>query len=238
MPSRISVAGIPVAVTRKKIKNIHLSVYPPDGQVRLSAPVRITEDTLRVFLIAKVGWIHAQQKKLREVQRETVRDFVDRESHFVWGGRFLLKIVEVAAPPTISVQGRQLVVQIRSDSSRDFREASVHAWYRQQIRDAAEPLITIWEKKLNVRCKGLFVQRMKTRWGSCNTANKTIRLNSELAKKPKECLEYIIVHELIHLIESSHNKRFQDLMSTYLPNWVTLRNQLNATPMAFSDWKY
>lgn len=238
MSKKIVVAGIQVTVTRKKIKNVHLSVYPPNGVVRMSAPLRMSDETLRVFLVAKVGWIRSQQKKLQDAQRESPREYIDRESHYLWGSRLLLKVKEEAVPATVEAKARQLLLRIRPGSTLESREAVVHAWYRDQVRSASEPLIAKWEKKLNVRANSLFIQKMKTKWGSCNTAKKNIRLNTELGKKPRECLEYIVVHELVHLLEPSHNAKFQELMETHLPNWRALRSQLNSSPLAYSDWKY
>ena len=238
MPEKIVVAGIQVAVTRKKIKNVHLSVYPPNGVVRMSVPSRMTDETLRVFLVAKVGWIRSQQKKLQEAQRETLREYVNRESHYLWGARLLLSVKEEAVPATVEVKSRQMILHIRPGSTPESRETVVNAWYRDQVRDAAMPLIAKWEKKLTVRVNTLFVQKMKTRWGSCNTTKRNIRLNTELGKKTKECLEYIVVHELIHLLEPSHNARFQELMDTNLPHWRVLRSQLNSSPLAYEDWQY
>ena len=238
MPTKIVVAGIPVTVTRKKIKNVHLSVYPPNGAVRMSAPLRMSDETLRVFLVSKVSWIRSQQKKLQEAERETLREYVNRESHYLWGVRLLLSVKEEAAPAIVEVKSRQMILRIRPRSTMESREAVVDAWYRDQVRNAAKPLITKWEKKLNVRANTLFVQKMRTKWGSCNTTKRNIRLNTELGKKPKECLEYIVVHELIHLLEPSHNARFQELMDTNLPNWRVLRSQLNSSPLAYEDWQY
>jgi predicted metal-dependent hydrolase len=238
MPEKIVVAGIQVLVIRKKIKNVHLSVYPPNGVVRMSAPLRMSDETLRVYLVAKIGWIRSQQKKLQEAQRETAREYIDRESHYLWGSRLLLKIKEEAVPATVEVKSRQMILRVRPGSTMESREAVVHAWYREQVRRAAEPLIAKWETKLKVRSNSLFIQKMKTKWGSCNTTKKNIRLNTELGKKPKECLEYIVVHELVHLLEPSHNARFQELMDRNLPNWRALRSQLNSSPLAHLDWKY
>lgn len=236
--SKKIVAGIHVSITRKKIKNVHLSVYPPYGAVRLSAPLRMSDETLRVFLVAKVGWIRSQQKKLQEAQRESPREYIDRESHYLWGSRLLLKVKEEAAPAIVEAKARQMILRVRPGSTYESREAVVHAWYRDQVRGAAEPFIAKWEKRLNVRANSLFIQKMKTKWGSCNTAKKNIRLNTELGKKPKECLEYIVVHELVHLLEPSHNAKFQVLMDTHLPNWRALRSQLNSSPLAHEDWQY
>ena len=204
----------------------------------MSAPLRMSDETLRVFLVAKVGWIRSQQTKLQEAQRESPREYIDRESHYLWGSRLLLKVKEEALPTTVEVKSRQLILQIRPGSTLESREAVVNAWYRDQVRRVAEPFMAKWEKKLNVRANSLFIQKMKTKWGSCNTAKKNIRLNTELGKKPKECLEYIVVHELVHLLEPSHNAKFQELMDTHLPNWQALRSQLNSSPLAHSDWKY
>lgn len=238
MPRKLVVAGISVTVTRKKIKNVHLSVYPPKGAVRMSAPLRMNDETLRVFLVAKVGWIRAQQKKLQETQRETLREYINRESHYLWGARLLLSVKEESALATVEVKSRQMILRVRPGSTLESREAVVYAWYRDQVRDVAAQYITKWEEKLKVHVNTLFVQKMKTKWGSCNTSKKNIRLNTELGKKPKECLEYIVVHELIHLLEPSHNARFQELMDINLPNWRRLRSQLNSSPLAHEDWQY
>ena len=193
----------------KDIKNIHLSVYPPAGRVRISAPLRMSLDTIRVFAISKLGWIKQQQQKLREQERETPREYLDRESHYVWGKRYLLKMVEIDEPPSRRTEAQpDAATGASRHRSRRTKQAIVDAWYREQLKEAALPLIAKWEPLLGVKVRKLFVQRMKTKWGSCNPASASIRLNTDLAKKPRECLEYIVVHEMVHLLEPTHNKRF------------------------------
>ena len=210
-------------VVRKDIKNVHLSVYPPTGRVRISAPARMSLDTIRVFAISKLGWIRQQQKKLREQERETPREYLDRESHYVWGRRVLLKVVEEDEPPQRAATSSTLLLRVRPGTDEATREAVVEDWYRQLLKAAVPPLIATWEPRLGVKVNGFFVQQMKTKWGSCNPTARTIRLNTELAKKPRECLEYIVVHEMVHLLEPTHNPRFVALMDRFMPKWQETR---------------
>jgi hypothetical protein len=203
MGKQIALGEITVDVVKKDIKNIHLSVYPPNGGVRISAPMRMSIDTIRVFAISKLGWIKQQQRKLREQERETPREYLDRESHYVWGKRYLLSVVEIDEPPGVELKHSRMLLRARPGTTQEDAEAVVDAWYRKQIKEAALPLIAKWEPLLGVKVQKLFVRRMKTRWGSCNPASANIRLNTDLAKKPRECLEYIVVHEMVHLLEPS-----------------------------------
>ncbi|WP_338692825.1 SprT family zinc-dependent metalloprotease [Bradyrhizobium sp. 26S5] len=187
-------------VIRKEIKNVHLSVHPPTGRIRVAAPQRMTLEVLRVFAIAKLPWIKKQQKRLREQERETPREYIDRESHYVWGSRYLLKVVEGDEKPSVEISGRQLLLRVRRDTSSERREAILEEWQRELLHAAIPPLIAKWQKLMNTRVNRYFVQRMKTKWGSCNHRAATIRLNTDLARKPRECLEYIVVHEMVHLL--------------------------------------
>jgi predicted metal-dependent hydrolase len=236
MAALITLGDIAVDVVFKDIKNIHLSVYPPDGKVRIAAPTRMNLDTLRVFAISKLVWIRRQQQKLREQARETPRECLERESHFLWGNRYLLKVVEQETAQTLVLEPRTLVLTVRPGTREETRNSLVAAWYRQQIRTAAATLLAKWEPLLGVKAKRIFVQRMKTRWGSCNPHSGSIRLNTELAKKPPECLEYVVVHELTHLLERQHNERFTGLMDTHLPHWRQVRTLLNAEPLGQASW--
>ncbi len=236
MTALITLGDIAVDVVFKDIKHIHLSVYPPDGKVRLAAPTRLSLETLRVFAVSKLSWIKQQQRKLREQARETPREFLDRESHDLWGRRYLLQVVEHAAPPTLVIQHQTLVLKVRPGTSAAQRQAIMATWSRQQLREAAVPLIAAWEVRLAVQVKRLFVQQMKTRWGSCNPDAQTIRLNTELVKKPLDCLEYVIVHELMHLLERRHNARFRSLLDTHLTQWPLARTLLNSLPLATDAW--
>ena len=238
MTTQINLGDIAVDVVFKDIKNIHLGVYPPDGKVRVAAPARMSLDTLRVFVISKLTWIRQQQKKLRDQARETPREFLDRESHYLWGTRYLLKVIEEDAAPTVVLKPGTMVLRVRPGTSEEKKQAIVSGWYRQQIKTAASELTAKWEPILGVRVERVFVQRMKTRWGGCNTDSHTIRLNTELAKKPRECLEYIIVHELVHLLERHHTERFTALMDEHLPQWRQLRKLLNTAPLGHETWHY
>lgn len=227
-----------VDVVFKDIKNIHLSVYPPAGKVRVAAPLRMNLDTIRVFTISKLDWIKKQQRKFREQDRETPREYLERESHYLWGKRYLMNIVEQDVAPRVELEHRRILLFVRPGTEERKRQEVVDSWYRSQMRIAANPLIRKWEQRLEVRIARLFIRKMKTRWGSCNPSSKSIRLNTDLAKKPKVCLEYIVVHELAHLIESNHGAKFVELMDYFLPKWRTYREQLNRLPVSHEEWMY
>lgn len=238
MTTQMELAGITVDVVLKDIKNIHLSVYPPAGRVRISAPARMKLETIRVFAISKLSWIKLQQKKLRGQERETPREYVDRESHFVWGKRYLLAVAEEEQAPSIELQHRHMLLHVRPGTGKARKHAIVEEWYREQIKKALPPLLVKWEPLLGVKVKRFFVQRMKTKWGSCNHRAGSIRLNTELAKKPSECLEYIVVHEMIHLLEPTHSERFFALLDQFMPNWQHHRAELNRAPLGHVLWEY
>jgi len=235
---KINIGGVTVDVEFKDIKNVHLSVYPPTGRVRIAAPARMNLDTIRLYAIAKLGWIKKQQKKLQGQQRETPREYLDRESHYVWGRRYLLKVIEADAIPTVEIKHSQLVLTIRAGADTEKKADVVATWYRNQLRLAMSPLIAKWESLMGVKADRIFVQRMKTKWGSCNPHSRSIRLNSELAKKSPECLEYVIVHELAHLLEPTHNNRFVSLMDGFMPQWRQFRDGLNRAPLSHQEWEY
>lgn len=238
MADQINVGDISVDVIFKDIKNVHLSVYPPTGRVRIAAPTRMSLDTIRLYVIAKLDWIKKQQTKLQSQQRETPREYLDRESHYVWGRRYLLKVKEANQTPTVELKHNQMVLTVRADAEREKKEDMVASWYREQLRLAMSPLITKWETLIGVKSNRVFVQRMKTKWGSCNPRTRSIRLNSELAKKSPECLEYVIVHELVHLLEPTHNQRFVALMDKLMPQWRQFRDELNRMPLSHAEWEY
>jgi predicted metal-dependent hydrolase len=238
MSTRLQLGKISVDVVRKNIKNVHLSVHPPTGRVRIAAPERMSLDTVRVFVIAKVPWIKSQQQKLREQERESPREFLDRESHFVWGKRYLLKIVEVNEPPSIELSHSRMILRVRPGTDAMKRHAILDTWYRDLLRKAVPPLIAKWERLMGVKVERHFIQRMKTKWGSCNDRTKTIRLNTDLARKPRECLEYIVVHEMAHLLERTHNERFVALMDRFMPKWQFRRETLNNLPLRHENWDY
>ena len=195
-------------------------------------------DTIRVFAISKLAWIKHQQTKLREQERETPRDYVERESHYVWGTRYLLTVSETDGPPSIEVKHTRMLLRVGSRAGEDTRRTVVEEWYREQLKEAVPPLLARWQPRLDVRVDRFFVQRMKTKWGSCNHKARTIRLNTELAKKPVECLEYIVLHELVHLLEPTHNARFSRLLDHFMPQWRHHRDTLNDLPVRHERWSY
>jgi predicted metal-dependent hydrolase len=238
MITQLQLGEITVNVIQKDIKNVHLSVYPPTGRVRISAPLRMTVDTIRVFAISKIGWIKQQQAKVRRQVRESPREYLDRESHYVWGKRYLLQVVEDDATPTVEVRPGSLLLRFRPGADDAAKEAVVAGWYRQLLRAEVPSLIHAWEPRLNVTVSRFYVQHMKTKWGSCNPAAASIRLNTELAKKPKECVEYIVLHEMVHLLEATHGPKFINWMDRFMPNWRATRDLLNSLPARHERWNY
>lgn len=238
MVTQITLGEIVVDVVTKDIKNIHLSVYPPAGRVRIAAPLHMQIDSIRVFAISKLGWIKKQQQKLREQERETPREYLERESHYVWGRRYLLRLVEKEAAPGVVLEHSTLALQTRPAANEDMKRAILEEWYRQTLKEAARPLIAKWEPLMGVQVERVFVQKMKTKWGSCSPSAGNIRLNTDLAKKPPQCLEYIVLHEMAHLIEPTHNSRFLSLLDGFMPHWRYYRADLNRLPVRHEDWGY
>jgi len=238
MATQLRLGDLTVDVVYKDIKNIHLSVYPPAGRVRIAVPRRMSEPTIRAFAAAKLPWIREQQRKLRDQERESNREYLDRESHYVFGKRYLLRVVEDNVPASVERKHQHLVLTVRPGTSEEARQAILDEWYRNLLKETATPIITRWEPRLGVTVNRVFVQHMKTKWGSCNNRRSTIRLNTELAKKPRECLEYLIVHELVHLLEPTHNARFIALMDRYMPRWQFYRELLNRLPLGHETWEY
>lgn len=238
MMTQVQLGTIAVDVVLKDIKNVHLSVYPPNGRVRIAAPARMSLDTIRVFAVSKLGWIKQQQKKLREQERETPREYLNRESHYLWGKRYLLTVQEKDRAPSIGLRHRRILLCVRSGASEDRKHELFEAWHREQLKNAVLPLLAKWQPLMGVTVSRVFVQRMKTKWGSCNPTARHIRLNTELAKKPPECLEYIVVHEMAHLIEPTHTQRFIALMDRFMPKWQFYREALNRLPVRHETWGY
>lgn len=238
MIAQVQLGNIAVDVVLKDIKNVHLSVYPPNGRVRIAAPARMSLDTIRVFAVSKLGWIKRQQKKLREQERETPREYLNRESHYLWGRRYLLTVREDNEAPSIELKHSRIILRVRPGTSEERKQALFEEWYREQLKKAVLPLIARWQPLIGVRVNRFFVQRMKTKWGSCNPTARHIRLNTELAKKPLECLECIVVHEMAHLIEPTHTQRFIALMDRFMPKWQFYRAMLNRLPVRHETWGY
>jgi len=238
MVTQLNLGDIAVDVVFKDIKHVHLSVHPPTGRVRISAPTCMSLDPIRAFAISKLDWIKKQQTKLRAQERETPREYLDRESHYVWGQRYLLKVIECDGAPSIELRHDEMLLRLRPAADSRYAKAVVEEWYRDQIKKAVPSLIAKWEPVMGVKVARLFVRHMKTRWGSCNSRTRSIRLNTELAKKPPDLLEYVVVHEMAHLMVRGHNGRFKSIMDEHLPHWRLHRGELNSAPIGHECWRY
>jgi len=238
MMTQLHLGEISVDVVHRPIKNVHLSVHPPSGRVRISAPDRMTLDTIRLFAVSKLGWIRRQQKKLRGQERETPREYLNRESHYLWGRRYLLEVIKAHEAPSVELTPRYMKLTVRPRTTKAQWEGVVARWYRDQVRTVLAELILKWERRLGVSVRNVTVRQMKTKWGSCNHHAGTIQLNTELAKKPLECLEYILLHEMAHLLEPTHGARFVALMDQHMPQWRFVRQTLNELPVRHAEWGY
>jgi len=234
----IQLGDLVIEVERKDIKNIHLSVYPPVGKVHISAPNRMDLDTIRVFAIAKLKWIRKQQETFKKQQRETLREYLTRESHYFLGERYLLKVVEQDASPKIILKKKEIQMVVRPETSQEKKREILEDWYRSELKRIIPPMIENWENRIGVKANEFGIKKMRTKWGTCNPEAKRLWLNLELAKKPLECIEYIVVHELVHLIEPSHNERFIALLDEHMPKWKFYRDELNRLPFGHLEWKY
>jgi predicted metal-dependent hydrolase len=233
----IQLGEISILVTRKAIKHVHLSVHPPSGRVTLATPAATRLDVARAYAISKLGWIREQQSKLRNQPREAPRKFVARESHYLWGRRHLLTIVYRETKPFVSLDHRRITLTVRPGSDAHKRADVMYEWHRSLLHDVVPSLINKWGLKLKVKVNGYFLQRMKTKWGGCNHKAGHIRLNTQLVTKPKDLLEYVIVHEMVHLIEPTHSDRFLAILGEQYPTWREARAELNELPLAAEDWK-
>ena len=236
MSETIQLGDIVIAVSRKTVKNVHLSVHPPDGRVTLVAPAGTRLEVARAYAISKLGWIRDQQAKLLEQARETPRRYVERESHYLWGRRYLLSVIEKETKPGVTLDHRRITLTVRPGSTVAKREEVMQEWHRGLLHEALPGLIRKWEAKLDVKVSRYFLQRMKTKWGACNHRAGNIRLNTELVKKPKDLMEYVVVHEMLHLIEPTHNGRFVALLEQHYPTWREARVELNELPLAAEPW--
>jgi len=237
--TEITVSGLEVQVIRKAIKNLHLGVYPPNGRVRVAAPLRVSNEAVRLAVVGKLGWIRRQRSKFQEQTRESQREMVSGESHYFLGRRYRLRVIDHEGAGRVVVRNRRtLELHVRRQSGQVERERVLQRWYREQLRELIPPLLTKWAVILGVQPAAWGIKRMKTKWGACNVDVKRIWLNLELAKKPAQCLEYIVVHEMTHLLERHHNDRFISLMDQHLPHWRWHRQELNAAPLAHDTWSY
>ena len=226
-------------VIRKAIKNLHLGVYPPNGRVRVASPLHLDDEAVRLAVVSRLGWIRRKQAEFQRQDRQSQREFVTGESHYFQGRRYRLDVIEEARRPAVRLpNNKRLVLRIPPGASQEFREAVLNRWYRRRLRDQLPGLVATWEPKVGVQVNEVRIKKMKTLWGSCNTQAKRIWLNLELAKKPPSCLAYILVHEMVHLIERHHNDRFYALMNALMPQWQLHRDELNRAPLAHAAWRY
>jgi len=237
MMETIRLGEITIQVTRKAIKHVHLSVHPPSGRVTLVAPSATRLDVARAYAISRLGWIRRQQEKLKNQARETPRRFIERESHYLWGRRRLFSIAYRDAKPSVSLDHKRITLTVRPGSGLAKRVEVIHEWHKSLLHEVVPSLIKKWEPTLKVKVTGYFLQRMKTKWGSCNHRAGRIRLNTELVKKPKDLLEYVIVHEMVHLLEPTHSERFMELLGKHYPTWREARAELNELPLTAEAWK-
>ena len=235
---KIMLDDICVDVVQKDIRNLHLSVYPPSGMVRISAPLRMDLETIRTFAISKLHWIKKQQNKIRSQEREEPREFINRESHYYMGKRYLLKVMELNSLPKVELQHEIIEMFVRPNTGMEKREAILDEWYRQRLKDIIPSLIAQYEKTMKVQLSEFGIKKMKTRWGTCSIRAKRIWLNLELAKKPIDCVEYVVVHEMVHMLERQHNERFIALIDKYLPKWRFYKEELNRRPLRHENWSY
>ena len=235
---QIELGNIKIDVEQKDIKNIHLSVYPPNGKVKISAPERMDLDTIRVFAISKLQWIKKQKVAFKNHERETPREYLTKESHYFKGKRYLLKITIHNASPKVILNHSEIDLFVRPNTSFEKRKQIIDEWYRLELKKIIPEIIEKWENKIGVKSNEFGIKKMRTKWGTCNIEAKRIWLNLELAKKPVECLEYIIAHELVHLLERSHNNRFISFMNKFMPKWKFYRDELNRLPFSHTNWRY
>lgn len=233
----MTVGGLAVEVVRKDIKNLHLGVYPPNGRVRIAAPVSMGDETIRLAVVEKLAWIKRQRAAFAQQPRQSTREMVSGESHYFLGRRYRLRVHEEDAPPRVAIRGlRVLDLFVRPGSSRERRLAILEGWYREQLKEIVPPMMVMWQRALRVRASAWAIKKMKTRWGTCTVEARRVWLNLELAKKPLRSIEYVLVHELAHMRVRSHNEEFTKLLDTHLPDWRTRRKELQQSTLGAEEW--
>jgi len=236
---QIKVSGLTVDVVRKDIKNLHLAVYPPAGRVRVAAPLRVNDEAVRLAVISRLAWIKRQRTKFTSQARQSEREYVSGESHYFQGNRYRLNVIYQAGVPRVAIRNKStLDLTVREGSEREQREKVLLEWYRLKLKELISPLVAHWEPVIGVKVADWQVKKMKTKWGTCNIEAGRIWLNLELAKKSAQCLEYIVVHEMVHLLERHHNDRFVDLMGKFMPQWKLHREELNRSALGHEEWTY
>lgn len=236
---QIEVSGLPVDVVRKDIKNLHLAVYPPNGRIRVAVPLLLDDEAVRLAVIERLAWIKRQQLKFQEQERQTRREYVSGESHYFQGRRYLLNVIEQDGPGKLVIRNKRILdMFVHPGSTLPQRECLMRAWYRAYLRSVLPPMITQWEQTMGVQLGELGIKEMKTRWGTCTIEARRVWINLELAKKTTRCLEYILVHEMVHLLERHHNELFLAYMNRFMPQWRLHRDELNRAPLAHEEWEY
>ncbi len=233
MIKKINIGGFNISLTKKNIKNIHLSIHPPFGLVKISAPYQMDNEAIKSFAFLKLNWIKKNYKKVISQERETPRELLNGESLYIWGERFLVKNLFVKTKPPIFLDNKKIIINANPLTDFEKKQSLLETWFREEIREYSYKLISVWDKKLHVSPKKLYVQRMLTKWGSCNVNNETIRINTELIHKPKKAIEYVIVHEMIHFLERRHSPAFFKLLDKILPDWRITRQRLNEIPLSY-----
>lgn len=232
----LTIRGIEIDVIYKDIKNLHIGVYPPLGRVRVAAPTRLNDDQVRLAVIQRLPWIKRQREQLKAAPRQTEREMITGESHYVWGLRKRLKVVERNGRTHLEVDGDRLLLYTSGQTTAGQRRTALDQWYRGQLREAIPAVLNTWEQKLEVSVPKWTIRRMKTKWGSCSRETRHLWFNVELAKKHPDCLEYVVVHEMAHYFERNHGELFTKLMDKYLPDWRSRRDSLNGSPLAQEEW--
>ena len=239
MIEELKIGEMSIDLIRKDIKNMHLAVYPPTGRIRLAVPKTTSDDTIRLFAVSKIGWIRRNQRKFLAQDRQTPRQYKARESHYFQGRRYLLRIIEQDAVPKVVFKTKTYIdLYVRPNSTTEQKQNVINEWYRAELKKIVQPIIDKWQEQIGVTINDWQIKQMKTKWGTCNIEKKRIWLNLELAKKPIMCLEYIVVHEMIHLLERHHNERFLALMEKHMPQWEFHKTELNRLPVSHGEWKY
>ena len=235
---RITISGLSVEIVRKDIKNLHLGVYPPTGRVRVAAPLRVSNEAVRLAVIGKLGWIKRQQARFERQPRQSMREMVSGESHYFSGQRYRLRLCVAEGPAKVVINHNSTIeLHVRLGARLETRQRVMMNWYRQHLKDAIPPLLDKWQERLGVRVSACGIKRMKTKWGTCNAGAGRIWINLELAKKSVDCLEYVVLHELVHLLIRRHNDQFVEIMDECLPRWRSLRAELNGLPLAHEVWR-
>ena len=232
-------SNLSIDVVRKDIKNMHLAVYPPTGRVRIAAPLRVNDEAVKLFAISKISWIRKHQRNFEAQDRQAPRQYKERESHYFLGKRYLLRITEQNAPAKVELKTKTYIdLFVKPNTTTEQKQTILNEWYRTELKKLVQPLIDKWQQQIGVTVEDRHVKQMKTKWGTCNIEKRRIWLNLELAKKPLHCLEYIIVHELIHLLERHHNDRFLSLMEKHMPQWKFYKDELNRLPVSHGEWTF